>query len=298
MTKTVALIGVPADLGANRRGVSLGPQAARFAGLSDTLTALGVEVADWGNLIVGDGGAEEGTPSMKHIEAIATMNETLAQMVKRALAQSLIPLVIGGDHSLSIGSIAGAAMQRDNMGIIWFDAHGDYNSPETTPSGNIHGMSLAVSHGVGDPRLVNCGAPGPKIAEKNTVLVGVRDLDALEKKRLRSTEMTIFTMKDIDQLGMKEIVSRSVQIAGQGGGGIHVSFDLDVLDPAEAPGVSTPVPGGINYREAHLAMEILADQDAFRSIDVVELNPLMDLQNKTARLLVELLSSAFGKQII
>jgi len=290
MGKRIVLIGVPADLGANCRGVSLGPQAARFAGLIPALAELGLDMADWGNLAV----AEKDPP----LAVIAALNETLADTVHRALADEAVPLVVGGDHSLSIGSIAGAVRGRTGTGLIWFDAHGDYNSPETTPSGNIHGMALAVAHGIGAEALVNCGGPGPKVREENTVLIGVRDLDAMEKERLRRTRMTVFTMKDIDQAGIREVVLRALQVAGRGGGGIHVSFDLDVLDPGEAPGVSTPVAGGLNFREAHLAMEILADHDAFRSIDVVELNPLMDVRNQTARVMVDLLASAFGKRII
>lgn len=296
--KEVAVIGVPVDLGANHRGVSLGPQAVRFAGLLPLLAGLGYTVTDRGNLPVPEGGGETGPTRARHLGEITTVNDLLARVVAETAGRQAVPLIIGGDHSISIGSIAGVARVRRRLGLIWFDAHADYNSPETTPSGNIHGMSLAASLGVGDDRLVNCGGFAPKVREEHTVLIGIRDLDALERERLRGTRITVFTMKDIDQLGIKEVMHRALQVAGNGTEGIHVSFDLDVMDPGEAPGVGTPVNGGLSYREAHLAMEILADYGAFVSLDMVEVNPLLDVRNKTADLAVDLIGSAFGKRII
>ncbi len=218
-------------------------------------------------------------------------------MVAGAARDGRIPLVIGGDHSIGIGTLAGMAQVKQRLGVLWFDTHGDANSPRTTSSGNIHGMPLAVSLGVGDDKLVAVGGSGHKIQAENVVLIGIRNLDQEEREFLRQTRVTVFTMRDIDQLGMKEVMRRALDIVTEDTDGVHVSFDLDVIDPTEAPGVGTPVSGGINYREAHLAMELVAESGIMSSMEVAEVNPILDTRNKTAELAVGLISSAFGKSI-
>ena len=299
MTKRVIrIIGVPIDLGADRRGVDMGPSAIRYAGLNARLQRLGWQVEDMGNLEVPVPETREIKDTrLKYLPEIAKVSAELAQAVARALRDGVVPLVLGGDHSIGIGSLAGIAAAGKRRGIIWIDTHGDYNSPYTTHSGNIHGMPLAVANGIGAPELISIGGPDKKIAEENTVIIGARDFDIDEREMLHKSKITVFTMSDVDQLGMKEIVTRGIQIAGQGTEGIHISFDLDVIDPAEAPGVGTPVAGGITYREAHLAMELVAESGLLLSLDMAEVNPILDIQNKTAELAVGLICSAFGKRI-
>jgi len=296
--RSIRIIGVPIDLGAGRRGVDMGPSAIRYAGLNARLQRLGWLVEDYGNLHVP---VPETTNikdrTLKYLPEIVEVNEELHKIVAQTMREGMIPVILGGDHSIGIGSLAGVFAGGKRCGVLWFDTHGDYNSPETTHSGNIHGMPLAVANGIGVPELINIGGEGKKIREENTVIIGARDLDLGESELLRQSKITVFTMSDIDQLGMKEVVSRGIEIASQGTDGIHVSFDLDVLDPAEAPGVGTPVAGGITYREAHLAMELLADSGLLTSMDMTEVNPILDTGNKTAELAVGLICSAFGKRI-
>lgn len=296
--KKIRIIGVPIDLGADRRGVDMGPSAIRYAGLNARLQRLGWEVEDMGNLYVPVPEAREiKDKHLKYLPEIVKVSEELQAAVAKALKDGTVPLVLGGDHSIEIGSLAGVAAGGRCFGVIWFDTHGDYNSPETTTSGNIHGMPLAVANGIGARELTKIGGEHRKIREQNTVIIGAREIDNEEREALHRSQITVFTMSDIDQLGMKEVVSRGLKIAGDGTEGIHISFDLDVIDPTEAPGVGTPVKGGINYREAHLAMELVAESGLLLSMDVAEVNPILDIQNKTAELAVGLISSAFGKRI-
>ncbi|MDI6813795.1 MAG: arginase [Desulfitobacteriaceae bacterium] len=296
--RAIRIIGVPIDLGADRRGVDMGPSAIRYAGLNARLQRLGWDVEDTGNLEVPVPETREIKDTrLKYLPEITRVSEQLAETVAKALNDGVVPLVLGGDHSIGIGSLAGIATDGKRRGVIWFDTHGDYNSPDTTRSGNIHGMPLAVSNGIGAHELTNIGGLQKKIWEKNTVIIGARDFDLEERELLHQSQITVFTMSDIDQLGMKEVVTRGLEIAGRGTEGVHISFDLDVIDPAEAPGVGTPVAGGITYREAHLAMELVAESGLLLSLDMAEVNPILDIQNRTAELAVGLICSAFGKRI-
>ncbi|MGI6574374.1 MAG: arginase [bacterium] len=298
----VKIVGVPIDLGANRRGVDMGPSAIRYALLREKIAEIGHQVEDLGNIEVPE---RDSLPqhivradNLKHLPEILEVNRHLAEVVAKIMAAGDFPLVLGGDHSISIGTIAGLASQVESLGVIWFDAHGDFNTPATTSSGNIHGMPLAISVGRGAVELVNCGTNKVKVKEKNVVIIGARDLDPEEKQLLQSSEVTVFTMQDIDERGMRQVVKEGIEIAGSGVEGIHVSFDLDVIDPMQAPGVGTPVRGGITYREAHLAMELVAQSDKLLALDMVEVNPILDYRNQTAELAVELITSALGKRIL
>lgn len=296
--QTIRIIGVPIDLGAGRRGVDMGPSAMRYAGLKARLQRLGWNVEDLGNLEVPVPETREiKDKRLKYLEEIVKVNEELQMKVTQAIKEGVVPLILGGDHSLGIGSLAGLAAGGRRYGLIWFDTHGDYNSLETTSSGNIHGMPLAVANGIGAHELTSIGGEQKKIREENTVIIGARDLDYQEREMLHRSKITVFTMSYIDKKGMKDVVKEGIQIASLGTDGIHVSFDLDVIDPGEAPGVGTPVAGGVTYREAHLAMELIAESDLLMSMDMVEVNPILDYQNKTAELAVGLICSAFGKRI-
>ncbi len=296
--KVIRIIGVPIDLGAGRRGVDMGPSAIRNAGLNERLKQLGWVVEDFGNIEVPVQEALEiKDKRLRYLPEIVKVNEQLHLMVSEAMKDGVIPVILGGDHSLGIGSLAGLASDGRHFGLIWFDTHGDYNSLTTTDSGNIHGMPLAVANGIGAPELTSIGGDQKKIREENTVIIGAREIDPQESEMLHQSKITVFTMRDIDQLGMQEVISLGIKIASKGTDGIHVSFDLDVIDPEEAPGVGTPVLGGITYREAHLAMEHLADSGLVSSMEVVEVNPILDNQNKTAELAVGLICSVFGKRI-
>lgn len=296
--RKVRIIGVPIDLGADRRGVDMGPSAIRYAGLHERLKKLGWEVEDVGNIDVPIAETREiKDPLLKYLPEISEVNQKLYPLVAQAIKEGVIPLIIGGDHSLGIGSLAGCAASGKQFGVIWFDTHGDYNSIETTSSGNIHGMPLAVANGIGAEELTSIGGAARKIKEENTVIIGARDFDDEERAMIRQSGITVFTMSDIDRLGMEAVVRQGLEIANRGTQGVHISFDLDVLDPSEAPGVGTPVQGGMTYREAHLAMEMVADCRCLLSIDVVEVNPILDAQNKTAELAVGLIGSAFGQKI-
>ncbi len=294
----IRIIGVPIDLGADRRGVDMGPSAIRNAGLNERLQRLGWEVEDFGNIDVPIlETLEIEDKRLKYLPEIVKVNQQLQLMVSQAMNEGVIPLILGGDHSLGIGSLAGMASDGRCFGLIWFDTHGDYNSLDTTDSGNIHGMPLAVANGIGAQELTSIGGEQKKIREENTVIIGAREIDPQERDMLQKSNITVFTMRDIDQLGMNEVISQGIKIASQGTEGIHLSFDLDVIDPDEAPGVGTPVVGGITYREAHLAMELLADSGYVLSMDIVEVNPILDDKNKTAELAVGLICSVFGKRI-
>jgi arginase len=287
------------DLGADRRGVDFGASAIRYANLDARLLSLGHTVHDIGNLVVPQPESQPlGNPKLKYLEPIVQVCEELANIVTSTLEAGEFPLVLGGDHSIALGSIAGVARVHKNVGVIWVDAHADFNTSETTPSGNIHGMILAASAGLGESRLTDMGGWSPKVNKQNIVIVGARELDLYEQLRLREQAIHVFTMSDIDQKGISVVMREAVTIAGQNNDGIHLSLDMDALDPKEAPGVGTPVKGGLTYREAHLAMEMIADSGQLVAMDVVEVNPILDRENATALLAVELVLSALGKKIL
>ncbi|HEY3214999.1 MAG TPA: arginase [Candidatus Eisenbacteria bacterium] len=299
----VEVIGVPVDLGAGRRGVDMGPSAIRVADLEARLEQLGHQVEDFGDLDVMIPETQNvGQGRLRYKEPILAACTELCKQVERSLSQGHLPLVLGGDHSIAIGSVAGStnhfASQGEALGLIWFDAHGDANTPETTPSGNIHGMALAICLGLGDPDLVKLGGRSPKVQARNAVLIGIRDLDPGERDILKKSGATVYTMRDLDERGMRDVVDEAIRIAGDGTAAVHLSFDLDVVDPEDAPGTGTPVWGGITYREAHLAMEMINDRARIAAIDLVEVNPVLDTQNMTGILAAELAQSVLGKRIL
>jgi arginase len=299
----VRIIGVPMDLGASRRGVDMGPSALRVAGLQTRLKQLGHQVEDIGNISVKQ--PEEmsyGEKRAKYLDEIAETCKDLAEAIQKSLEEGYFPLVLGGDHSIAAGAAAGVASffrkDKKDLGYIWLDAHGDMNTPESSPSGNVHGMPLATIMGYGPPELVDLMGFKPKAEPGNIVIVGARDLDAQERKIVKKSGIHVFTMRDIDERGMREVMSDALKYAMDDTGGIAVSLDMDFVDPSDAPGVGTPVRGGVTYREAHLAMEMIADSDSMASLEVVEINPVIDEHNRTALLGVELILSALGKKIL
>jgi arginase len=303
MGQKIRIIGVPMDLGQSRRGVDMGPSALRVAGLQSRIKQLGHTVEDIGNVPVKQ--AEEqpyGEKRAKYLHEIAETCRGLAEMTEKTLAEGFLPLVLGGDHSIAIGTCSGVSdffrKQSKKIGCLWLDAHGDMNTPESSPSGNVHGMPLASLIGYGAPELVELLGYKPKIEPHNVAIVGVRDLDAKERRLVKDSGVHAFTMRDIDERGMREVMSEALRFAKDDTEGIHVSVDMDLIDPADAPGVGTPVRGGITYREAHLAMEMIADSDAMGSLEIVEINPVIDLHNKTALLGVEMVLSGLGKKIL
>jgi len=281
----------------------MGPSAIRIAGLASRLNDLGLAVTDRGDLPVTiPETGERGEGNLRFKKPIVETCRILMEAVRDSLDGGKLPLVIGGDHSIALGGIAGAALHRQSLGqkigLIWFDAHGDFNTPDTTLSGNIHGMPLAASLGAGDDELVNLGGFAPKVNPASAVLIGARDLDPGEKENIRATDLTVFTMRDVDERGMCGVVEEAVRIASAGTDGVYLSFDLDVIDPGHAPGTGTPVLGGLSYREAHLAMEIASDKVDLVAVDLVEVNPVIDTRNHTALLAVELMQSLLGKDIL
>ncbi len=297
MPSSITILGAPISLGAGKRGVDLGPSALRYADVGVLLAGLGHPVHDLGNILLPALPELGLDPRLRYLPTISAYCATLAGAVADAVAAGTVPLILGGDHSLSIGSVAGSARNRE-IGLIWVDAHGDFNTREISPSGNIHGMSLACLTGLGHPDLINLAGRIPAVNPAHVALVGVRDLDREEKDALRESGVRCITMQEIDRRGFSAAMDEAIQVVSRAADGFHVSFDLDVLDPREAPGVGTPVPGGISYREAHLAMEFIAFCRGMVSLDVVEDNPILDDRNKTAALGVELILSAFGKQIL
>jgi len=301
--QTIRVIGVPLDLGAGRRGTDMGPSALRIAGLAERLQELGYTVKDKGDIVTKNPEViKVGEESVKYLNEIVKAVTTLCENVEKTFHEDEFPLVLGGDHSIAIGTVAGAASyfknQDKKIGIIWVDAHGDMNTPDTSPSGNIHGMPLAVALGIGHPKLTAVGGEATKVDPKDTVLVGIRTLDSGEIEHIRNLGVTVFTMRDIDEHGIHNIIEQSIEIASKHTAGIHVSFDADSLDPALAPGVGTPVYGGLTYREAHFLMESLCNSKKTISFEIVETNPILDIQNRTAKIGVELIASFFGKRII
>ncbi len=301
--RPVHIIGVSLDLGGNRRGVDMGPSAFRIAGIGERLTALGVPVVDEGDVVAPIPETKAlGDPSKKYIREIARVCEKLYKTSLAALEKGGFPLVLGGDHSLASGSVAATAdfLRREQkpVGLIWVDAHGDMNTPSSSTSGNVHGMPLASLLGPEPAELSRLGGFSPKVRPEHTVLIGIRNLDEREKEIVRESRVHVFTMKDIDRNGIATVTEQAIALAGAGTGGIHVSFDLDACDPSIAPGVGTPVKGGLDYREAHMLMEIVADSGLLRALDLVEVNPILDDRNSTAILGSELASSALGQKII
>ena len=299
----VHVIGVPLDLGASRRGVDMGPSALRIAGLGDRIAGLGYTVTDRGNLIAPVRETiQPGEPGKKYIGAIAGVCRRLFETADASHAAGAIPVVLGGDHSLSAGSAAATATaarrQGRGIGLLWIDAHGDMNTPDTSPSGNVHGMPLAALLGPEPGELSTIGGASPAIEAARTVLIGIRNLDPAERERVIASGVHVFTMKDVDRLGMATVAERALELTGRDTDGLHVSFDLDVCDPGIAPGVGTAVKGGLSYREAHLVMETVADSGRLRALDLVELNPTLDDRNATAELGVELALSALGLRIL
>ncbi|MCK6541049.1 arginase [bacterium] len=299
----IRLIGVPLDLGAGRRGTDMGPSALRLAGLTERLQELGHTVKDKGDIVTKNPEViRVGDEKLKYLNEVTRAVTALADDVEKCLADNHIPLVLGGDHSIAIGTLAGVSghfrKTNQKIGVIWIDAHGDMNTPDTSPSGNIHGMPLAVSLGHGHPKLTGVGGEFVKVNPENTVLVGIRTLDDGEIDNIRRMGVTVFTMRDIDEQGMSRIIRQAIDIAARDTAGIHVSFDADSMDPSIAPGVGTPVPGGLTYRETHLAMESLCDSKKVISAEIVETNPILDIKNTTAHVGVEMMASLFGKRIM
>ncbi len=300
MKKDISIIGVPMDLGQTRRGVDMGPSAIRYAGVVERLEKLTQTIEDLGDIEIG---SRERTASaesnLKNLKAVAEASENLAGKVAEVVQQGKFPLVLGGDHSIAIGTIAGLAKHYSNLGVIWYDAHGDLNTGETSPSGNIHGMPLAVSIGIGDSTLTGIGGKHTKIKPENIVIIGARSLDDGEKVLIKEKGIKVFTMHEIDRMGMTAVMEEAISyLKEQGTDGVHLSLDLDGLDPHDAPGVGTPVLGGISYRESHLAMEMLEEANILTSAEFVEVNPILDERNKTATVAVALMGSLFGEKLL
>jgi arginase len=299
----VHILGVPMDLGSGRRGVDMGPSAIRIAGLDQRLRELGHKVVDDGDIVIKN--MEElkvGNERARYLGEIARASGVIARKVERIIGLGHFPLVLGGDHSIAVGTVSGIAgfARRENrrVGLLWIDAHGDINTPETSPSGNIHGMPVAALLGYGASELTGIGGWAPKVDPANVALVGIRSLDSGEKKRLKETGVQVHTMSEIDRHGVHQVMKKAIARVTDGTDFIHVSFDLDAVDPAVAPGVGPPVKGGLDYREAHLIMEVIADSGIMTSMEVVEANPILDEGNASAEFGVELIQSAFGKKIL
>ena len=299
----IRILGVPLDLGQERRGVDMGPSAVRAAGLNAALEGLGHEVEDMGNIPVKIPETQHyGDRQAKYLKEIAETSQEAAHRVYQALEAGCFPVSLGGDHSIAIGTQAGVSkFYRDRkkaIGCIWLDAHADMNTPETTTSGNVHGMPFAATLGYGPKALTHIFGYAPKIRARNCVLIGARNLDARERRTVKESKVKVFTMRGIDELGLRAVMEESLKVATQGTAGFVTSFDMDVVEPLEAPGVGTPVRGGITFREAHLAMEMIADSRKMVALELVEINPIIDVHNRTAMLGVGLVSSALGKKIL
>jgi arginase len=301
--RKISVIGVPLDLGQSRRGVDMGPSAVRVAGLEARLEAIGHVVEDAGNITVAiPEQKKEGAANAKYLKEITATCTKSAEMVLKTLEAGKVPLILGGDHSVAAGTVSGVAefyrRKNQKVGLLWIDAHSDMNTPESSPSGNVHGMPLASIMGLQPDELANIFNFSPKVQPENCVLVGIRDVDSFEKENIRKSGVSVFTMRDIDERGMRSVMEEAIGLATKGTAGFHVSLDMDWIDPEDAPGVGTPVWGGATYREAHLAMEIIADSGGMLSFEIVEVNPVIDEHNQTADLAVELALSGFGKKIL
>ena len=297
--KKLAIIGMPMDLGQTRRGVDMGPSAIRYAGVYERLKNLFDEVHDYGDIPIGRPEVEiDPVTNLRNLHLIAEKTELLANEVDKAITANSFPLVFGGDHSIAIGTLAGVAKHYQNLGVIWYDAHGDLNTGETSPTGNIHGMPLAASLGLGHPLLTNVGGYAPKIKAENIVIIGARSLDEGERELIKEKGIKVYTMHELDRLGMTKVMEETIQYLKERTDGVHLSLDLDGLDPHDAPGVGTPVNGGISYRESHLAMEMLAEAQIITSAEFVEVNPMLDDKNRTATVAVALMGSLFGEKLL
>ncbi|WP_053364810.1 arginase [Bacillus sp. FJAT-27245] len=297
--KRLSIIGMPMDLGQLRRGVDMGPSAIRYAEVVERLKTLFDEIEDLGDIPVGRPEVVIDRESkLRNLELITEKNAKLAEEVDKVVQKGAFPLVLGGDHSIAIGTLAGISKHYKNLGVIWYDAHGDLNTAETSPSGNIHGMPLAVSMGIGHKMLVELGGYSPKVRPENIVIIGARALDDGEKELIKEKGIKVYTMHEIDRMGMARVMEETIAYLQSRADGVHLSLDLDGLDPQDAPGVGTPVIGGISYRESHLAMEMLAEADIITSAEFVEVNPILDERNKTARVAVELMGSLFGEKLL
>jgi arginase len=303
MPEKIRIIGVPMDLGASRRGVDMGPSALRVAGLQSRLKQLGRQVEDIGNVQVRQPEEQHyGEKKAKYLDEIAEACKGLAEIVGKTLDEDFEPLVLGGDHSIAVGTTAGVAAhfhkKSRRIGVIWLDAHGDMNTPDSSPSGNVHGMPLASIMGYGPPELTDLAGITPMVEPRSVALVGIRDLDSKERRLMKDTGVHVFTMRDIDERGMREVMAEALRFTTDDTAGVAVSLDMDFVDPTDAPGVGTPVRGGVTYREAHLALEMIADSKSMVSFELVEINPVIDEHNTTALLGVELVLSGLGKKIL
>jgi arginase len=296
--RKLAVIGGALDLGAGRRGVDMGPSAIRYAGLDDRLAGLGLDCSDWGNVetVIPEATAE-GDPRARFLSQIKEACERIARRVAATTGDGYVPIVLGGDHSIALGTLGGLAAAHGPGAVLWFDAHGDLNTPETSPSGNVHGMPLAAALGVASGEFESDVWPLPAVDPERVSLIGVRSLDEAERELVRSRGVAVYTMSDFDRRGVEPIVREALERAS-GAAFVHISLDMDVVDPDVAPGVGTPVRGGFSYREAHLAMELVAESGLMGSMDVVEVNPILDRENATAQLAVELVASALGERIL
>ena len=303
MKSTIHIIGVPMDLGQGRRGVDMGPSAIRYAGLHTSLRDLNYRVTDEGDLKIKTQEQQKITnQNARYLPEITRVVRALALKVERTMKKGEFPLVLGGDHSIAIGTISGVASyahkQHKKIGVLWIDAHGDFNTPDSSPSGNIHGMPLAVCLGLGPKVLTGVGGQFKKVEARNVSIIGLRNVDRTEKEHLLEYGLNLFTMEDIDKHGIHRVIKNAVQKAASGVEYLHVSFDLDSVDPVYAPGVGTPVKGGIDYREAHLIMEMIAASGKMTSLEIVEVNPILDNRNQSAEFAVDVIQSAFGKRIL
>jgi arginase len=294
----VAVIGAGLDLGAGRRGVDMGPSAIRYAGLDDRIEQLGRRCEDWGDVVTAVAEATAvGDERVRFLSQIKATCEQVAELVARAVEERYVPLVLGGDHSVALGTLGGLARARGPGGVLWLDAHGDLNRPETSPSGNVHGMPLAAAMGLAGPGFESAAYVLPAVEPRRVALIGLRSLDPGERELLAGLDARVFTMSDLDRVGVEPAMREALaHVAGDGF--VHVSLDMDVVDPEVAPGVGTPVRGGLSYREAHLALELVAEARLATSLEVVEVNPILDRENQTAKLAVELVASALGARIL
>ena len=302
-TKDVAIVGFPMDLGAGRRGVDMGPSALRIAGLAEKLEKLGYNVEDSGDIFINIMEKQKVTnPKLKYLNEILKTSLILAKKVEKILERKKFPLVIGGDHSMAIGTIAGLSSycnkKKIKLGVVWIDAHTDMNTDETTPSGNIHGMPLSAALGIGNEKLVNFYGFKPKVLPQNCALIGIRSIDKYEKMNIKKLNPMVYTMSDIDKIGIHRVINRVLNHFKENVDHIHVSFDLDSVDPAVAPGVGTPVPGGLSFREAHLLMESIAECGCMSSLEVTEVNPILDYKNRSAEFATEIVASSMGQRIL
>ncbi|PLR95497.1 arginase [Bacillus sp. T33-2] len=297
--RKLSIIGMPMDLGQMRRGVDMGPSAIRYAGVNERLKVLFDEIEDLGDIQVGRPEVRVDPESnLRNLDLVAEKSALLAKEVDKIVSSGSFPLILGGDHSIAIGTLAGVSKHYKNLGVIWYDAHGDLNTSETSPSGNIHGMPLAASLGIGHELLTNIAGYSPKAKPENVVIIGARSLDEGEKILIKKLGIKVFTMHEIDRLGMATVIEQTIAYLKERTDGVHLSLDLDGLDPTDAPGVGTPVPGGISYRESHLAMEMLEEADIITSAEFVEVNPILDERNKTAIAAVALMGSLFGEKLL